>query len=111
MSAATVWRRGVGAWRVSVAACLAGLLIACLLAPAYAAFLSAFAVTVPFNDSQGAMATLPAFQAGFYVALSIATMAAVNWRSFAKGLAVLVVVQAAAFAALHAVSAVRLRRV
>lgn len=101
---AVAWRRGAHAWRVSVVACLAGVLIACALTPAYRAVMSALALAVPFNDTQGAMAMLPSFQAGLFVALSIAVMPVLAWRVLAGGAAALLVVQAAAFAALHAAS-------
>jgi hypothetical protein len=98
------WRRGASARRSAVIACLVGALSASLLGPVYAGILSALAIDVPFNDAQGAMASLPPFQAGFYVALSIAMMTVLTWRAFAGGLALLVVVQVAAFTALHALS-------
>lgn len=100
-----VWRRGAPAWRVSVTACVAGVLSAWLLAPVYAVVLSALGVTLPFNDAQGAMAALPAFQAGLFVALVIAALPDFGWRSCSTGLAALVVVQAAALVLLHVISA------
>jgi exosortase/archaeosortase family protein len=101
---AVAWKRGAGAWRVSLVACLAGVVIAFLVAPVYAAMRSAFAIDIPFNDAQGAMAALPAFQAGLFVALSIATMPVLAWRVLAGGIAALAVVQTTAFAVLYAVS-------
>lgn len=102
--AAAAWRRGPGAWRIAVLGCVAGILAAVVLDPVYALLLSAFTVAIPFDDAQGAMASLPSFQAGFFIALSIATMTALAWRAFAKGLGTLALLQVAAFGALHAVS-------
>ena len=104
--AAAAWRRGAGATRVTVIGCLLGALSAYLLIPVYAGILSVLAIDVPFNDAQGAMASLPPFQAGLYVALSIAVMTMLTWRAFSIGLAALVVVQVAAFIALHVLSRV-----
>ena len=103
---AAAWRGGADPRRVTVIGCVLGALCAYLLGPVYVGILSSFAIDVPFNDVQGAMASLPSFQAGFYVALSIAMMTALSWRAFATGLATLVVVQVAAFIALHALSRV-----
>lgn len=102
--AAAAWRRGPGAWRIAVLGCVAGLLVALVLDPVYVSLLSAFAVEIPFDDAQGAMASLPSFQAGFYVALCVAMMTVLTWRSFATGLGTLALLQVAAFGALHAVS-------
>jgi exosortase/archaeosortase family protein len=101
---AAAWRRGPGAWPVAVISCLAGILIALMLAPVYVALLSAFTIALPFDDAQGAMASMPSFQAGFFIALSIATMTVLAWRSFAKGLATLALLQLAVLATLHLLS-------
>ena len=98
------WRRGASAWRVAAMGCLVGALLAYLLGPVYAGILSVFAIEVPFNDAQGAMASLPSFQTGFYIALSIAMMTVLTWRAFATGLAALVVVQVVTVSALLALS-------
>ena len=101
---AAAWRRGAPAWSISVTACLAGAVCAYLLAPLYDRAFAVFAAT-PFNDAQGAMASMPPFQAGLFVALSIATMTAVAWRRVVAGLAALVAIQGAAFGALCAAAA------
>lgn len=98
------WRRGIGAWRAPLAGCAIGALAAYLLGPLYGGVLSALSIDVPFNDAQGAMRSLPSFQAGLYVALAIAAMTAVAWRAFAIGFAALVVVQVAAISGLLALS-------
>jgi len=103
---AAAWRRGADAGRVALIGCLAGAASAYLLGPAYAGILSLFGIDVPFNDAQGAMASLPSFQTGLYIALSIALMTVLTWQAFAGGLAALVVVQGTAFIALHVVSRV-----
>jgi len=102
--AAAVWQRRVTAWRVAAIGCLLGGAVSYLLNPAYTAIPVWFAIDVPFNDGQGAMASLPSFQIGLYVALSIATMTAFAWRAFMMGLGGLLAVQAAVFCALVAVS-------
>jgi hypothetical protein len=75
-----------------------------LLGPVYSSLLSTLNIEIPFNDAQGAMASLPPFQTGLYVALGIAAMRAVAWRAFAAGLAMIVLVQATAFGVLVAVA-------
>ena len=73
-----------------------------LLGPVYArAVTSAFAAVTPLEDPQGAIALLPAFQVGLYVALSVAAFVVLNWRPFVTGLALLGLSQIAVFAALH----------
>jgi exosortase/archaeosortase family protein len=99
---AATWQRRHIAGRIAVIACVVGALSMYLLGPIYAAILRAAAVDVPFNDAQGAMASLPSFQFGLYVALSVATMAVIAWRRFATGIAVLVLAQIAAFGVFHA---------
>jgi exosortase/archaeosortase family protein len=98
------WRRGAAAWRVTAIACTVGGLSAYVLGPVYAAALAVFAIDIPFNDAQGAMASLPSFQAGFYIALSIATMTVLTWRAFVTGLGALVAVQVVAVSALLTLS-------
>ena len=102
--AVAAWRRGAAGWRVAAIGCIVGALLAYLLGPVYAGVLAVFTIGVPFNDAQGAMASLPSFQTGFYVALSIATMTVVAWRAFVKGLGTLIAVQVAAFGALLALA-------
>jgi hypothetical protein len=91
---AVAWQRGASAWRVGLLAGVAGVACAYLLSPVYGRMLSILGLAIPFNDPQGAMASMPAFQAGLFVALSIATMTVVAWRRFAIGVAVLGLVQA-----------------
>ena len=58
----------------------------------------------PLDDPQGAIAFLPAFQVGLYLALSVAAFVAVGWRRFLAGLAVLALTQTAGLLALHALA-------
>jgi hypothetical protein len=70
--------------------------------PAYTRLLtSIFAATTPLHDPQGAVALLPPFQAGLYVALFVAAFADFKWRPFVIGLALLGLSQIAALAVLH----------
>jgi hypothetical protein len=56
------------------------------------------------DDPQGALAFLPAFQAGLYIALWIAAFTRVGWRRFLAGFAILELTQLALFIGLHALS-------
>ena len=58
----------------------------------------------PLDDPQGAIALLPAFQVGLYLALWVAAFVAVGWRRFLAGLAVLGLTQSAGLFALHALA-------
>ena len=100
------WRHGrsATAWRRAFLGAAIGGAFACLAAPLAARALSAaFAAGSPLDDPQGAIALLPAFQIGLYVALAVAAFAAVTWRPFVAGLAILGLSQVAVFAALAAV--------
>ena len=101
---AAVWRHGASAtaWRRALVGIALGGLIAYLVAPLDArALASAFAAGAPLEDPQGAIALLPAFQIGLFVALSVAAFAAVRWRPFVAGLTVLGLSQVVIVAALH----------
>ena len=101
---AVAWRRGAPAWRVAAFACLAGALCMYALGPVYAGAFSWLVTDLPFNDAQGAMASLPSFQAGLFLALSIATMNTLAWPMLVRGFGILLLVQAAAFAIFLAAS-------
>ena len=58
----------------------------------------------PADDPQGALAFLPAFQIGLYLALWIAAFVAAGWRRFLAGLVVLELTQTAGLFALHALA-------
>jgi hypothetical protein len=68
-----------------------------------AALLSAFAAGTSLVDAQGALALLPSFQVGLYVALAVATFAVFKWRPFVTGLVLLGLSQLVVFGALHVV--------
>jgi len=56
---------------------------------------------MPLPDPQGALAFLPAFQVGLYIALSVAALAPSLWRAFLAGLAVLALSQIVVLTALQ----------
>ena len=69
-------------------------------APSTHALAGTFGGRATFDDPQGAIALLPAFQVGLYVALVAAAFTALTWQRFVAGLALLVVSQAVVYAAL-----------
>jgi exosortase/archaeosortase family protein len=102
--AAAIWRhaRRTAAWH-AIAGALAGTLFVYFLGPVY---LSAIApnAAIPAVDPQGALAFLPPFQVGLYVALWIAAFAAISWMRMLAGLAALALTQTAGFVTLHALT-------
>jgi hypothetical protein len=56
------------------------------------------------DDPQGAIAFLPSFQIALYLALWVAAFAAVGWRRFAAGFAVLGLTQSAGIFVLHSLA-------
>ena len=101
---AAFWRHGAGptAWRRALLGVALGGVFVYLFGPSYArALTSAFAAGAPLEDPQGAIALLPAFQVGLYVALAIAAFVVFEWRRLLTGLALLGLSQVAVFAALH----------
>jgi exosortase/archaeosortase family protein len=101
------WRHGAGAAPGHALAGIAvGVVVMILVSPAYA---YARGVTdlggAPLDDPQGAIAFLPAFQVGLYLALGAAASGAVGWSRLVSGLAVLGASQAAGLLALHALAA------
>jgi exosortase/archaeosortase family protein len=102
---AALWRHGGrAAPRYAAAGVFAGVLFAWLLGPLYTRVI-AYPAGVPLEDPQGAIAMLPAFQVGLYLALSVAAFMAVGWVRFVGGLAVLGVTQAAGLAVLQGLAA------
>jgi hypothetical protein len=102
------WRHGAGAtaWRRALlGGALGGVFVTLLGPPVAAALPWVFTWTAPVTDPQGALAFLPAFQFGLYVALSVAAFVTLDWRPFAAGLAVLGLSQMAGFALLHIAAA------
>jgi len=80
-----------------------GILFVQVLGPLYTRVMT-YPVGTPLDDPQGAIAFLPAFQVGLYLALWVAAFAAVGWGWFLAGLAVLGLTQTAGLLALHALS-------
>lgn len=89
------WRHGESAPFYAAAGLAVGILFVILLGPAYT-----WMVTPPVDlalaDPQGAVAFLPAFQAGLYLALWMAALRDSRASHVAAGFAVLAVMQAAA---------------
>lgn len=102
---AALWRHGARrATGHALAGITAGALFALVLGAAYSQAIAVPAGTLP-GDPQGAIASLPAFQTGLYVALWVAAFSAAGWHRFGAGLALLAVTQIAGLAALHAATA------
>ncbi|MEO8260323.1 MAG: hypothetical protein ABI868_23460 [Acidobacteriota bacterium] len=101
---AALWRHGRrAAPGHALAGIVAGALAVYLLSP-FSTRLVALQAGTPLADPQGAIALLPAFQLGLYLALWIATLVAAGWRPFLGGLAVLGLTQMAGLLALHALA-------
>lgn len=112
---AAFWRHGAGgtALRRALLAVLLGSAFVLLLGAPYTRLIAwaaemlggaappSFAASTPLDDPQGAIAALPAFQVGLYVALWVAAFVAVGWRRFLAGLALLELTQIAVLLALH----------
>jgi exosortase/archaeosortase family protein len=96
------WRHGGGftAWRRVGVAIAVGAVVVYLMHSYMPPLRQASAAVTTFGDQQGAIALLPAFQAGLYVALLVAALAVLNWQPFVVGLTLLAVSQVAMFAAL-----------
>jgi exosortase/archaeosortase family protein len=104
---AALWRHGAcaTAWGRATLGLVLGGLCTYALAPVYGPGLARAAVSgAAIDDPQGAIAILPAFQIGLYIALSLATFAVVKWRAFAAGLALLGASQLAVFAVLSLIA-------
>jgi exosortase/archaeosortase family protein len=101
---AALWRHGRrAAPRYALAGVVVGMLFVQMLGPLYTRVMT-YPVGTPLDDPQGAIAFLPAFQVGLYLALWVAAFAGVGWGWFLAGLAVLGFTQTAGLLALHALS-------
>jgi exosortase/archaeosortase family protein len=114
---AAAWRHGVGgtALRRALLAMLLGSVLVHWLGPPYTQAVAwaaqllgsaapIVAASAPLDDPQGAIAALPAFQVGLYMALIVAAFGAIGWRRFLAGLALLALTQVAALPVLHVVA-------
>ena len=101
---AAMWRHGgKAAFGPALAGVVVGVLFVRLLGPLYSGVVT-FQAGAPLDDPQGAIALLPTFQVGLYLALWVAAFAAVSWGRFIAGLAVLGLTQTAGLFALHALA-------
>jgi exosortase/archaeosortase family protein len=102
---AALWRHGgrAAALAHALVGIIAGVLFAYLLGPFYTRMVIHQA-GAPLDDPQGALALLPAFQVGLYLALWVAAFVAVGWGRFLAGLAILGLTQTAGLLALHALA-------
>jgi exosortase/archaeosortase family protein len=101
---AALWRYG---GRAALGHALVGVIVAVLfvrlLGPVYTRAVT-YAAAFPLDDPQGAIAFLPAFQVGLYLALWVAAFGALGWKRFLAGLAVLELTQTAGLLALSALA-------
>lgn len=105
VSIAALWRHGGRtAPRYALAGAIVGVLFVALLGPVYTRAIT-YPAGMPLSDPQGAMAILPAFQIGLYLAMSVAAFVALGWGRFFGGLAVLGMTQTAALLALQTLAA------
>ncbi|MEO5819343.1 MAG: hypothetical protein ABIT71_02470, partial [Vicinamibacteraceae bacterium] len=99
------WRHGAGAAPgPALVGIVVGVLVVVLLTPAYAYARVVTDLGAPLDDPQGAIAFLPPFQVGLYLALGAAAFGAVGWSRFVAGLAALGLAQAAGLLGLHALA-------
>jgi len=101
---AAQWRHG---WSAAPRHALAGVIVGVgfvyILGSFYTSIVT-YPAGAPADDPQGALAFLPAFQIGLYLALWIAAFVAAGWRRFLAGLVVLELTQTAGLFALHALA-------
>lgn len=98
---AALWRHGGrAALGYALVGIIVGVLFVRLLGPVYSRIVT-YPAGVPLEDPQGAIALLPAFQVGLYLALWVAAFVAVGWTRFLAGLAILGLTQTAGLLALH----------
>ncbi|MEO8071297.1 MAG: hypothetical protein ABI652_07830 [Acidobacteriota bacterium] len=98
---AALWRHsGAIALRHALLGLVAGILVGYVLAPLLASAVASAAHS-PLPDPQGALAMLPSFQLGLYVAVWIAAFGGGARPRFLLGLALLALTQGAGLLALH----------
>jgi exosortase/archaeosortase family protein len=97
------WRHGgKAAPGHALAGLVAGVLFILLIGPFYTRVVM-YPSGTPLHDPQGAIALLPAFQVGLYLALWIAGFMALAWPRVIAGIAALGLTQTAGLLMLHAV--------
>ena len=100
---AALWRHGGRrAPAYAVVSVGVGVLIVHFFGPFYTRAATFMTGAAAFDDPQGAVAFLPVFQVGLYLAIWIAAFLALGWKRFLAGLAVLELTQFAGLLALHA---------
>ena len=104
--AAALWRHGTGAaaWRRALLSVTAGGACSFLIFSLSAGPASSLLLRLGLPDSQRALAFLPAFQIGLFVALSAAAFVTMRWRAAVTGFAVLGLSQLALVGALLAMA-------
>ena len=101
---AATWRHGRRAAPVYTAAGVAaGVVFVLLLGPAYTSLVTTQSSRA-IDDPQGAIAFLPAFQVGLYLALWVAALFAARWPRLVTGLGLLAFTQVAGLLALQALA-------
>jgi len=101
---AALWRHGGrAALGYALVGVIAGALFVRLLGPFYTPVVT-YPAGAPLDDPQGAIALLPAFQVGLYLALWIAAYTATGWKRLLAGLVVLALTQTTGLLALHALA-------
>ncbi|MEX1128382.1 MAG: hypothetical protein WEB50_07450 [Vicinamibacterales bacterium] len=104
VSVAAAWRHGRrNAPRHAVAGIALGTAFVVVLGPLYTRVF-AYQGAPALDDPQGALALLPAFQVGLYLALCAAAFTAAGWRRLTLGLVALVFTQTAGMLALQALA-------
>jgi hypothetical protein len=97
---AALWRHG---GRAALGHALAGIIVGVLFVFVFTRVVT-YQAGAPLDDPQGAIALLPAFQIGLYLALWVAAFVGVGWKRFLAGLAILGITQAAGLLALSALA-------
>lgn len=101
---AAQWRHGgKAAFGHALVGVMVGIAFFYLLGPFYTRIVT-YPAGAPLDDPQGAIALLPAFQIGLYLALWVAAFVTAGWRRFLAGFAVLALTQTAGLLALHALA-------
>jgi len=102
---AALWRHGRrAALGHALVGVIVGVLFVQLLGPIYTRLVT-YPVGAPLDDPQGAIAFLPAFQIGLFLALWFAAFATAGWRRLLAGAAVLELTQTAGLLAMNAIAA------